>query len=108
MGVKRINHLTERGIMPTNDNDLRNRLAVLENQLGLRNNNDIARNNNNTDIQGDLFGSSGNLNWKALYKLLESEVEELAFNPNAPQFVKTWASELISKLRTKVSPRDLL
>ena len=41
--------------MPNNDNDLRNRLAVLENQLGLRNNNDLARNNNNTDIQGDLF-----------------------------------------------------
>ena len=94
--------------MPNNDNDLRNRLAVLENQLGLRNNNDIARNNNNTDIQGDLFGSSGNLNWKALYKLLESEVEELAFDPNAPQFVKDWARNLIAKLRTRVSPRDLL
>ena len=94
--------------MPNNDNDLRNRLAVLENQLGLRNNNDLARNNNNTDIQGALFGSSGNLNWKALYKLLESEVEELAFNPNAPQFVKDWATSLIAKLRTKVSPRDLL
>ena len=94
--------------MPDNNDDLRNRLAVLENQLGLRNNNDIARNNNNTDIQGDLFGSSGNLNWKALYKLLESEVEELAFDPNAPQFVKAWATKLIEKLRTKVSPRDLL
>ena len=94
--------------MPDNNDDLRNRLAVLENQLGLRNNNDITRNNNNTDIQGDLFGSTGNLNWKALYKLLESEVEELAFNPNAPQFVKEWASNLIAKLRTKVSPRDLL
>ena len=94
--------------MPNNDNDLRNRLAVLENQLGLRNNNDIARNNNNTDIQGDLFGSTGNLNWKALYKLLESEVEELAFDPNAPAFVKQWATKLIEKLRTRVSPRDLL
>ena len=94
--------------MPNNDNDLRNRLAVLENQLGLRNNNDITRNNNNTDIQGDLFGSTGNLNWKALYKLLESEVEELAFNTNAPPFIKEWASNLIAKLRTKVSPRDLL
>jgi hypothetical protein len=61
MGVKRINHLTERGIMPTNDNDLRNRLAVLETQLGLRNNNDIARNNNNTDIQGDMFGDNSPL-----------------------------------------------
>ena len=94
--------------MPNNDNDLRNRLAVLEQQLSLRGTNDITRNNNNTDIQGDLFGSTGNLNWKALYKLLESEVEELAFDPNAPQFVKSWASKLIEKLRTKVSPRDLL
>ena len=65
-------------------------------------------NRNNTNIQDDLFGSSSNINWKALYKLLESEVEELAFNPNAPEFVKEWARNLIAKLRTKVSPRDLL
>ena len=36
------------------------------------------------------------------------KVEELAFDPNAPQFVKAWATKLIEKLRTKVSPRDLL
>ena len=94
--------------MPNNnDDDLRNRLAVLEQQLGLRNNNDLAS-RNNTNVQDDLFGSSNSINWKALYKLLESEVEELAFNPNAPQFVKDWARNLIAKLRTKVSPRDLL
>jgi|TARA_R110002167_G_scaffold198295_1_gene401347 hypothetical protein len=94
--------------MPNNDDDLRNRLAVLEQQLSLRGTNDITRNNNNTDIQGDMFSSSSSINWKALYKVLESEVEELAFDTNAPQFVKTWASNLIAKLRTKVSPRDLL
>jgi len=55
-----------------------------------------------------MFGSSSSINWKALYKVLESEVEELAFDRNAPQFVKTWATNLIAKLRTKVSPRDLL
>ena len=94
--------------MPNNnDDDLRNRLAVLEQQLGLRNNNDLT-NRSGTDIQDDLFGSSNSINWKALYKLLESEVEELAFDPNAPQFVKEWARNLIAKLRTKVSPRDLL
>ena len=93
--------------MPNNNDDLRNRLAVLEQQLGLRDNTNVS-NRNNTDIQDDLFGSSSNINWKALYKLLESEVEELAFDPNAPQFVKEWARNLIAKLRTKVSPRDLL
>ena len=93
--------------MPDNNDDLRNRLAVLEQQLGLRDNTNVS-NRNNTNIQDDLFGSSSNINWKALYKLLESEVEELAFNPNAPEFVKEWARNLIAKLRTKVSPRDLL
>ena len=77
--------------MPNNNDDLRNRLAVLEQQLGLRDNTNVS-NRNNTNIQDDLFGSSSNINWKALYKLLESEVEELAFNPNAPEFVKEWAS----------------
>jgi len=94
--------------MPDNNDDLRNRLAVLENQLGLRNNTNVDNRNNNRAVQDDLFGSTTNINWKALYKLLESEVEELAFDPNAPQFVKSWASKLIEKLRTKVSPRDLL
>ena len=93
--------------MPNNNDDLRNRLAVLEQQLGLRDNTNVS-NRNNTNIQDELFGSSSNINWKALYKLLESEVEEVAFNPNAPEFVKDWARNLIAKLRTKVSPRDLL
>ena len=94
--------------MPDNNDDLRNRLAVLENQLGLRNNTNVNTRNTNTNIQDDMFGSSNSINWKALYKLLESEVEELAFNTNAPPFIKEWASNLIAKLRTKVSPRDLL
>ena len=94
--------------MPDNNDDLRNRLAVLENQLGLRNNTNVDNRNNNRAVHDDLFGSTTNINWKALYKLLESEVEELAFDPNAPQFVKAWATKLIEKLRTKVSPRDLL
>ena len=93
--------------MPNNNDDLQNRLAVLEQQLGLRDNTNVS-NRNNTNVQDDLFSSSSNINWKALYKLLESEVEELAFKPNAPEFVKEWARNLIAKLRTKVSPRDLL
>ena len=94
--------------MPDNNDDLRNRLAVLENPLGLRKNTNVDTRNNNTAVQDNLFGSSSSINWKALYKLLESEVEELAFDPNAPQFVKDWATRLIAKLRTRVSPRDLL
>ena len=93
--------------MPNNNDDLRNRLAVLEQQLGLRDNTNVS-NRNNTNVQDDLFSSSSNINWKALYKLLESEVEELAFNPNAPEFVKEWARNLIAKLRTKVSLSVLL
>ena len=93
--------------MPNNNDDLQNRLAVLEQQLWLRDNTNVS-NRNNTNVQDDLFSSSSNINWKALYKLLESEVEEVAFNPNAPEFVKDWARNLIAKLRTKVSPRDLL
>ena len=73
----------------------------------MRDNTNVS-NRNNTNVQDDLFSSSSNINWKALYKLLESEVEEVAFNPNAPEFVKDWARNLIAKLRTKVSPRDLL
>ncbi len=94
--------------MPDNNDDLRNRLAVLENQLGLRNNTNVNTRNDNRAVQDDLFGNTTNINWKARYKLLESEVEELAFDPNAPQFVKSWATKLIEKLRTRVSPRDLL
>jgi len=96
--------------MPDNNDDLRNRLAILESQLGLttRNNTDVNNRNDNTTLQDNLFGNTNSINWKALYKLLESEVEELAFDPNAPQFVKSWATKLIEKLRTKVSPRDLL
>ena len=96
--------------MPDNNDDLRNRLAILESQLGLttRNNTDVNNRNDNTTLQDNLFGNTNSINWKALYKLLESEVEELAFDPNAPQFVKAWATKLIEKLRTKVSPRDLL
>ena len=51
--------------MPNNNDDLQNRLAVLEQQLGLRDNTNVS-NRNNTNIQDDLFGSSSNINWKAI------------------------------------------
>ena len=67
--------------MPDNDNDLRNRLVALEQQLGLTTRNDNHNQaNNDTNI-------NTNINWRALYKWLESEVEEMIFDPNAPQYL---------------------
>jgi len=43
-----------------------------------------------------------NLNWKALYKWLESEVEELILNPNASAEVKAWAENLIANGQAKM------
>ena len=83
--------------MPDNDNDLRNRLVALEQQLGLttRNDNHIQA-NNDTNV-------STNINWRALYKWLESEVEEMIFDPNAPQYLKDWGTKILSEARSKLN-----
>ena len=80
--------------MPDN-NDLQNRLVRLEQSLGLTTNNDI-NNIQATDTTNTV------LNWKALYKWLESEVEELIFDPNATPFVKSWATRLLENARAKI------
>jgi len=79
------------------DNDLNRRLAVLEQQLGLttRNDNSIQANNIN-DV-------STNINWRALYKWLESEVEEMIFDPQAPQYLKDWGQKILSEARSKLN-----
>ncbi len=79
------------------DNDLNRRLAVLEQQLGLttRNDNSIQANNTN-DV-------STNINWRALYKWLESEVEEMIFDPQAPQYLKDWGQKILSEARSKLN-----
>ena len=68
--------------MPDNNDDLQNRLVALEQQLGLttRNDNTIQANTNTN--------TNTNINWRALYKWLESEVEEMIFDPQAPQYLK--------------------
>ena len=84
--------------MPDNDNnDLRNRLAVIEQQFGLSTTNDnpIQANTTTDDL-------TAHINWKALYKWLESEVEELILNPNASAEVKTWAESLIANGQAKM------
>ena len=86
--------------MPDNNNDLNNRLMVLSQTIGLREN---TQPTNPTNTQVDTPESiTINLNWKALYKWLESEVEELILNPNASPEVKAWADELIANGQRKM------
>ena len=86
--------------MPDNNNDLHNRLTVLSQTIGLRQN---TQPTNPTNAQVDTQESiTINLNWKALYKWLESEVEELILNPNASAEVKAWAESLIANSQAKM------
>ena len=79
--------------MPDNNNndDLQNRLAVLEAQLNLTNRND-------TNVADNLGGYNSTINWKALYKVLESEVETIVLDPNCPQYVKEWGQRIMQRL----------
>ena len=86
--------------MPDNNNDLHNRLTVLSQTIGLSQN---TQPTNPTNTQVDTPESiTINLNWKALYKWLESEVEELILNPNASAEVKAWAENLIANGQAKM------
>ena len=87
--------------MSDNNNDLQNRLTVLNQTIGLRQNTQPT-NPNNTDVDNQQESITINLNWKALYKWLESEVEELILNPNASTEVKTWAENLIANGQAKM------
>ena len=80
--------------MPDNDNDLSQRLAVVEQTFGLRSNNVVANPNPN-DVRPTHVD---NINWKALYKVLESEVETIILDPNCPSYVKEWGQRIMSKL----------
>ena len=82
--------------MPDNDDDLSRRLSVVEQTFGLRpiNNNQVA-NRTNEPIQAQHID---NINWKALYKVLESEVETIVLDPNCPQYVKDWGQRIMQRL----------
>jgi hypothetical protein len=82
--------------MPDNDDDLSRRLAVVEQTFGLRpvNNNQVV-NQTNEPIQATHVD---NINWKALYKVLESEVETIVLDPNCPQYVKDWGNRIMQRL----------
>ena len=70
------------------ENDLRDRVVALEKRI-----NQIAPAN---DV------GTAHINWRALYKWLESEVEEVIFDPNASQFVKGWAERLKTECQRKL------
>ena len=78
------------------DNDLDRRLATIEQTFGLRptNTNQVV-NQTNEPIQAQ---HTDNINWKALYKVLESEVETIVLDPNCPQYVKDWGSRIMQRL----------
>ena len=87
--------------MPDENNDLERRLTVLSETKGLRRRANTQPANPTaqplTDEQITIH-----LNWKALYKWLESEVEELILNPHASPEVKRWAEQLIANGQRKM------
>jgi len=78
------------------DNDLDRRLAIVEQTFGLRptGNSSVATPNPN-DVRATHVD---NINWKALYKVLESEVETIVLDPHAPQYVKDWGTKIMQRL----------
>ena len=83
------------------DNDLDRRLAVVEQTFGLRtrDNNAVATPNPN-DVRATHVD---NINWKALYKVLESEVETIVLDPNCPQYVKDWGQRIMQRLAQHIT-----
>ena len=83
------------------DNDLDRRLAVVEQTFGLRtrDNNAVATPNPN-DVRATHVD---NINWKALYKVLESEVESIVLDPYAPQYVKDWGTKIMQRLAQHIT-----
>ena len=82
------------------DNDLDRRLAVVEQTFGLRTrDNSSVTTPNPNDVRATHVD---NINWKALYKVLESEVESIILDPNAPRYVSEWGQGVMAKLREKL------
>jgi|TARA_R110001632_G_scaffold186876_1_gene307271 hypothetical protein len=78
------------------DNDLDRRLAVVEQTFGLRTrDNSSVTTPNPNDVRATHVD---NINWKALYKVLESEVETIVLDPHAPQYVKDWGTKIMQRL----------
>ena len=75
--------------MPNNDDYLSRQLSAVNNAFGIQ-----AVDNQPVTEQSHV----DNINWKALYKVLESEVETIILDPNCPSYVKEWGQRIMSKL----------
>jgi|TARA_R100001530_G_scaffold10125_1_gene10063 hypothetical protein len=75
--------------MPNNDDYLSRQLSAVNNAFG------IQAVDNNNQVQPNLIDG---LDYKALYKVLESEVETVILDPNAPQYVIEWGNRVKAKL----------
>ena len=75
--------------MPNNDDYLSRQLSAVNNAFGVQ-----AVDNNNQVQPTHVDG----LDYKALYKVLESEVETIVLDPNCPQYVKDWGQRIMQRL----------
>ena len=75
--------------MPNNDDYLSRQLSAVNNAFGVQ-----AVDNQPVTEQSHV----DNINWKALYKVLESEVETIVLDPHAPQYVKDWGTKIMQRL----------
>ena len=75
--------------MPDNDDYLSRQLQMVNQQFGLTNPTDQPITNQQ---------HADNINWKALYKVLESEVETIILDPNCPQYVRDWGNRVMQRL----------
>ena len=79
------------------DNDLDRRLAVVEQTwVGRPRDNSSVTTPNPNDVRATHVD---NINWKALYKVLESEVETVIGYPKGPSYVKEWGQRVMDRLK---------
>ena len=82
------------------DNDLETRLAVVEQTFGLRTRDNAVTTPNPNDVRATHVD---NINWKALYKVLEAEVESVILDPNAPRYVSEWGQRVMQRLAQHIT-----
>ncbi len=80
--------------MPNNDDYLSRQLSAVNNAFGVQ-----AVDNQPVTEQSHV----DNINWKALYKVLESEVESIVLDPHAPQYVKDWGTKIMQRLAQHIT-----
>ena len=80
--------------MPNNDDYLSRQLSAVNNAFGVQ-----AVGDQPVTEQSHV----DNINWKALYKVLESEVESIVLDPHAPQYVKDWGTKIMQRLAQHIT-----